>query len=239
MNKLRLIGLLMVGVLLVAACSGGTAETSEDGFDFTEDDAAAQDDSEGMEFSEEEVSEPGGEEGMVFSEDEVSPQESEPGFDFTEEEDDSEADDEIPDEDPEDNPAEDPDVPDTVFPPEGTSNWMINHDEGTITCPNISMPFEASPPEPVTITLGAEAASLIVQGMGEAPEIFFFLLNSGPGGSFYDGYYTPPGSGVEIHYEIVFTNISDPATADYLMGNITSEEQGCKVSRSFGGERVD
>ncbi|MDY6847193.1 MAG: hypothetical protein SVP52_08670 [Chloroflexota bacterium] len=55
----------------------------------------------------------------------------------------------------------------------------------------------------------------------------------------YEGWYTAPDANVEIHYQMVFTNLSDPTAADFTFGDISSTTEGCQVARSFGGTRVD
>ncbi len=79
---------------------------------------------------------------------------------------------------------------------------------------------------------------MLVKGMGDAPEIFFILINALPGESFYNGYLDVPGSDVEILYDMVFTSQGGLATADFIVGTITSEQQGCSVLRGFEGTLV-
>jgi len=232
-------------MITLAACTSGPGNTSEEGFDFSEEESAEAAPEE-MVFTEDEAADNDPEAGFDFTEDEAEEPPSEPGFDFTE---DDSADEPVSgndsnngenqDAEPANNPPDPSDTAENIFPPEGVSNWVINYDEGTITCSTFTQTFEVSPPDTVTIELGVDAAALIVKGMGEAPEIFFLLWNSGPGGSQYDGWYTVPGDNVEIHYQMVFTNLSDPNTADYIIGNISSTTEGCQVSRGFGGTRVD
>ena len=212
----KMMMIIAIGALALTACVGET----EEGFD----------------FSEEEAREQAAEKEMVFSEDEAMDLLPNAGFDLTGDEDAGEDPGMVFDEDEAVEPSN---PPDEVFPPEDTSNWQIHHDPGTVTCPNVTIPIEASPTETVSILLGAEAASLVVSGFGGGPEIFFFLLDSGPGGSLYQGFYTPPGAIEEVKYEMMFTNLSDPSKADYLMGTIAADEQGCQVSRSFYGLRLN
>lgn len=234
MKTIKLIPIVLLFSLMLAACTSGPANTSEEGFEFSEEEVAESDPEE-MVFTEDEAEDNTADPGFDFTEEEVEEPPSDPGFDFTE--------DAEPGEDQETEPENDSPDPsntaDGIFPPAGFSNWVINYDEGTITCTTFTQPFEASPPDNVTIELGVDAAALVVKGMEEAPEIFFFLWDSGPGGSQYDGWYTVPGTEMEIHYQMVFTNLSDPSTADFIMGNISSTTEGCQVSRSFGGTRVD
>jgi len=219
-HKVLLIAL--IGVFALAACTGNTAENGEEEMMFSEEEVMDQPAEEGMEFSEEEAMDPPGNEGSDVSEDDVSDEEPEMEFD-------------------EDEVDPVPTPPDVILPPEGTSNWQVTHDEGTVLCPegNISIAIEASPPETVSILVGVDAAAMIASGLEGGPEIDFFLFDSGPGGSLYRGYFQPPGFSNEIEYEVVFTNLTDALTADYLMGTISSEEQGCVVSRSFSGNRID
>lgn len=234
MKNIKQFLIISIVMITLAACTSGSGNTSEEGFDFSEEEVAEEPPEE-MIFTEDEAEDNAADLGFDFTEDEVEEPPSDPSFDFTE--------DAEPGEDQETEPEnESPDPSNTadgIFPPEGFSNWVINYDEGTITCPTFTQPFEASPPDNITIELGVDAAALVVRGMEEAPEIFFFLWDSGPGGSQYDGWYTVPGTDMEIHYQMVFTNLSDPSTADFIMGNISSTLEGCQVSRSFGGTRVD
>lgn len=234
MKNIKQFLIISIVMITLAACTSGPGNTSEEGFDFSEEEVAEEPPEE-MIFTEDEAEDNAADPGFDFTEDEVEEPPSDPGFDFTE--------DAEPGEDQETEPEnESPDPSNTadgIFPPEGFSNWVINYDEGTITCPTFTQPFEASPPDNITIELGVDAAALVVRGMEEAPEIFFFLWDSGPGGSQYDGWYEVPGTDMEIHYQMVFTNLSDPSTADFIMGNIYSTLEGCQVSRSFGGTRVD
>lgn len=131
------------------------------------------------------------------------------------------------------------DLPDHVLPPNGISNWLINHHEGTATCPNQTIPIWGSEAEMISISLGADAASLVVSGMAGEPEITYLLENSIPGGSIYNAYFQPPWASSEVHYQIFFTSLADGSMADFLYGTISAEEQGCKIARNFDGTRVD
>jgi hypothetical protein len=210
---------LLIFVVLLSACAGHAEVVSEEGFEFTEEEAADALTEEGFDFSDSEALVVDNEQGFVFDEDEGD---DPPGMDFDDDE-----------------GLNLPDQVEDIFPPAGMTNWLIKHDDGTATCPNQTIPIWGNEPEMVTISLGAEAASLVVSGMEGGPEIFYLLEQSGPGGSLYNGYYQPPGTNAEIHYQILFTNLVDSSMADYLMGSIAAEEQGCKISRSFQGNRVD
>ena len=229
MKNMKIIPIILLLLVTLAACNSGQGNAPEEGFDFSEEEAA--------EAPPEE---------MVFTEDEAEEPPSEPGFDFTEDEfanDPGSGNDSNNDEDQNAEPANNPHNPsntaDEIFPPAGVSNWVINYDAGTITCPAITPTFKESPPDTVTIEVGVDSTALIVKGMEEAPEIFFLLMNSGPGGSQYNGWYTVPDAKVEIHYQMLFTNLSDPNAADFILGDISSTTEGCQVARSFGGTRVD
>jgi hypothetical protein len=130
-------------------------------------------------------------------------------------------------------------IPDKLLPPAGISTWEVKHDPGAIDCESFTTDFPASPPETITIQADEAASALLVSGMGDGIEVFFIRVDSGPGGSFFEGLLIVPGTGSEIHYEIVFTSILDAMTSDYLFGTIRSTEQGCKVTRTFDGNRVD
>lgn len=238
MKKIKFMLVVSLVIVSISACTIVTGNTSEEGFDFSDEE---------MVFSKDEGAAANPEPGFDFTEDEIEDMPSESGFDFTE--DDNPGD--VPGSDPANDNDDDqnmqpendsstlPSTAEHIYPPEGVSNWVINYDEGTITCPNMTIPFEKSLTETINIELGAEAASLVVKDMDETQELFFFLMDSGPGGSQYDGWYTVPNTDEEIHYEMVFTNLSDPNSADYIIGNISATSEGCQVSRSFGGARVD
>jgi hypothetical protein len=245
MKNIKLIPFVLLLSLMLAACASGPGETADEGFEFSEEEVAEEPPEE-MVFTEDEAEDNAADLGFDFTEDEVEEPPSDPDFDFTEDDSANEPasgndinNGENLDAEPVNDSPDPSNTADGIFPPEGFSNWVINYDEGTITCPTFTQPFEASPPDNITIELGVDAAALVVRGMEEAPEIFFFLWDSGPGGSQYDGWYEVPGTDMEIHYQMVFTNLSDPSTADFIMGNISSTLEGCQVSRSFGGTRVD
>jgi hypothetical protein len=211
--------LLLVAVALTS-CTGNAAEFAEEGMVFTEDEVKNQPAEGGMDFSDEETMDLGPSEGFDFTDDEAGDESEEMVFD-------------------EDEVEPLPDPPDEVLPQEGTANWQITHDPGTIICPNVNIPIEAIPPETVSILVGEDADTLVVSGFDGGPQILFFLIDSGPGGSLYRGFFTPPGASEEVQYEMLFTNLSDPSSADFLLGTISAEEQGCKVSRSFYGNRLN
>lgn len=213
---------LLMLVVLLSACAGDATEPSDkpmEGFDFTEEEAIELSDEGGFDFTEEEALDVDAELGFDFDEDEVD---EPPGMDF----DDDEA-------------QNLPDLPDQLFPPNGASNWLIKHHDGTATCPSQTIPIWGKEPEMVTISLGADAATLVVSGMEGGPDIVYLLEGSGPGGSIYNGYFQPPGASSEIHYQILFSSVVDGSFADFLYGSISAEEQGCKISRNFDGNRVD
>jgi hypothetical protein len=209
----------LILVVILSACAGDIGDVSEEGFEFTEEEAAEPVLAEGFDFTDGEALVVVDEQGFVFEEDEGD---DVPGMDFDD-----------------DDGLELPDQDIDIFPPEGMTNWLIKHDDGTATCPSQTIPIWGNEPEMVTISLGAGAQSLVVSGMDGGPEIFYLLERSGPGGSLYNGYFQPPGATAEIHYQILFANLVDSSVADYLMGSIAAEEQGCKISRSFQGNRVD
>jgi hypothetical protein len=217
MKSIRTVLILLIGTMIMTACAGGlgndTAEEMGDGFEFSEEEAIDLVSEKGFEFSDDE--------GLLIELDEEDGAEDE-GFDF----DDDEA-------------LDLSDQPDQILPPAGISNWMVMHADGTAVCPSMTIPIWGREPETISITVGAEAQSLIVAGMDGGPEIFYLLEQAGPGGSIYNGYYQPPGASSEIHYQILFTTFTDPMVADFLMGSITSEAEGCKISRLFDGNRID
>ena len=212
------LALLIVSVSLTA-CVGDAIDVSEEGFDFTDGEAAEALPEQGFDFSEEEASDMEDEPGFVFDEDEVN---EPPGMDFDDDE-----------------GLDLSDLPDHVLPPNGKSNWLINHHDGTATCPNQTITIWGNEPVTVTISLGAEAAGLLVSGFEGGPDILLFLEQSGPYGSIYNGYFQPPGANSEFKYRMVFSSMVDASMADYLDGSITGNEQGCYISRSFQGNRVD
>lgn len=214
--------ILIIISLALFACTDNAPAESEEAMDFSEEEVMDQPVEEGMDFSEEEDNDLPAPEPGDLPEDEAADEDAEMVFD-------------------EDEVEPVPDPPDVILPPEGNTNWQITHDEGTVICPegNISIKTDPSPPETVSIFVGVNADALTGSGIDGGPEILFFLMDSGPGGSFYKGYFTPPGFTEEIVYELVFTNITDPMTADFLFGTITADEQGCDVSRTFSGNRIN
>jgi hypothetical protein len=210
---------LLILSMSLTACVGDVIDVPEEGFEFTDEEAAEALPELGFDFTDDEALAVDDEPGFVFDEDEVG---DPPGMDF----DDDEA-------------LNLSDLPDHVLPPNGKSNWLIMHDDGTATCPNQTITIWGNEPVNVTISLGAEAAGLLVSGLEGGPDILLFLEQSGPYGSIYNGYFQPPGANSEFKYRIVFSSMVDASMADYLDGSITGNEQGCYISRSFQGNRVD
>jgi len=248
MRKFRFMFIFAIILLILTACFDGSTGPSNEGFDFSEDEAADDSSEDEMDFSDEAGSENDSEQGFDFTEDDNPESSSESGFDFTEDEESEEPsdsgfdftnDDEGEDPGPssDDEPTDNSNNPGQILPPEGTSTWVITYGNGTINCPNISQSIDESPPETVTITLGVDGNIIVVKGMGEAPEIFLFLLDSGSGGSRFVGYHEVPGEVSEIKYEMFFTNTAGQMAADFGWGNISNETQGCQVNREFSGQR--
>jgi hypothetical protein len=130
--------------------------------------------------------------------------------------------------------------PDELFPPEGTSSWMFDHSEAIATCePYGDYPVSDPESETLTITLGAEGASLVIAELYAGVDVTYVLEIAGADGSTYIGYVKNPIAGNEIHYEIVFFSINDRQAADRLTGSLRTELEGCVITRSFVGNRLD
>ena len=200
---------LLILVLFISACSGFAQTSPEGGYDFTDDEGLV-------------LTQP---EGFVFTEDEADALPQEPGMDFSDDEASRLAAGE-----------------DGVIPPIGFTTWSITHAQGTISCPQgVNIRIAASPPETVVINTGVEGAGLELSGLEGGPPLFFLQMGAGPGGSVYTAEYeaTTPTGTVTISYEVLFVSNADNGVADFLMGEITSEPEGCSVARSFSGTRQD
>lgn len=123
-----------------------------------------------------------------------------------------------------------------IFPPEGTTNWLFNHDDVIATCePEGTMVISGPESENVTIRLGAEGASLVMFDLYAGAEVFYILLNADVGASNYIGQYIIPGDGIVINYEVFFTSLGDNLFADFVFGSLRSEFEGCVLTRDFSG----
>ena len=214
---------LIVLCLFLTACAwDGTApvDESNDGMDFTEEEAIEVISEEGFDFSDDEglavenndvpnpsVEENDAPDGMDFDENEAVAPIQEPG---------------------------------ELYPPEGTSSWMFDHDAAISICePYGEYPVSEPESETLTITLGAEGASLVIAELYAGIDVSYVLEVAGADGSTYYGYVKNPVAGNEIHYEIVFFSINDREAADRLSGTLRSELEGCVITRSFVGNRLD
>ncbi len=214
----------IVLILLLTACSGdtgGEVEPPGEGFDFS--------DEEGLVLNSEE-------EGFTFLDDEAFQPDSSEGFDFSEEE---AAGDEgnSPDE-----PRELSAIPNqaAIYPPEGTTGWLFNHDDVVANCASVgTMVISGPETENVTISLGAEGASLVMSDLYAGAEVFYILLNAGVGASNYIGQFIVPESGIVIDYDVLFTSLEDNPFADFVIGSLISEHEGCVLTRDFSGYLVD
>jgi hypothetical protein len=221
--KITFLSIILI-LVFITGCVGDASfvgeehEVSLEGFDFTEEEANELTSEEGLEFTDNKGLSPESQ-GFDFSEEEAN---EGSGMDFDGDE-----------------PLKLPDVPDHLLPPEGSSNWLITHDNGTATCPNNTIVIWGRQPETIKITVGAEDVSLVVSGMEGGSDMLFLFESSGIGGSIYNGYVQPPGASSEFHYQLVFTSSANDLNANYVMGSITGEEQGCRISRSFEGNRID
>jgi hypothetical protein len=221
--------LLSITLFLLTACMGDAGDGAVEEMDFTEEEAALPPE-EGLDFSDEEglsvssdgeASEPGE---MVFDEDEAVDLDPEPeGMDFDE--------DEALDLNQE--PAE-------LYPPEGVSTWIFEHEQAWITCEGYA-PIAGSPPESetLTITLGAEGASLVVSDLFGGNRVFYILETAGVGGATYAGFLENPSAGGDTQYRAFFYSVIDQQAADYVSGNLTAVAEGCTITRRFEGSRVD
>jgi hypothetical protein len=172
---------------------------------------------EGFDFTDEEDLVLPQEEGFDFTDEEglVIPQEE--GFDFTDEE---------------DKPLQENNL---MLPPEGVSNWLVTHEEGTVTCTNVTIPIWGNDDEMVTLNVGAGGASLELSGLDGESSMVYAQLQSTEFGSEYVTEFIPAGANSPVTIKVVFSNLTDGNTANHMEGFITGNPEGCYLSRSFFG----
>ena len=207
---------MFVILALLSACANETNDAPINGFDFTEEEAIDLSGEPGIENSDDDTGKLDTVEGVDVSEKEVANAEEMvfdevEAFDLQGEQ-------------------------KGLFPPQGITSWLFNHDDVIITCPpEGSMVVSGPESETLKIALGAEGASLVISELYAGYEVFYVLEYADVGGSKYYGQFTNPEEGIETYYEILFTSVGEGATADYLIGSLRSEFEVCVITRSFDG----
>jgi hypothetical protein len=215
----------------------GGSSSAEEGFDFSEEEAAEESaPGEELVFSEEEVDVPDSENGFDFTDDAES--EPEEGFDFSEED--------VQEDLPDDENNQDPWT--QTLPKPGYSDWRITNEVGTMDCTDIQFELGPESEELGRIQAGPEPDLdvLIAEGVTEEGELYFYKDYSQTA-VYTTVDYIPPGGTSEVVYEMTFYNLNGGEYADSLEGTIsgTIEEtvQGIKVQcnlfRSFYGYTVE
>jgi hypothetical protein len=220
MKRFTLLVTLLIMGIFISACTSGDSGASQEGFVFSDEEGLESSEPQGFDFTEDESADnnnsdpnlPGGE-----------PDNDDSGFDFDDDEglvittDDSH-----------------------ILPREGLSTWLVSHNEGTATCPGQTITIWGSEDVTITLNVGVEAAGFEVNSFGEAGSMFFILLESGIGGSRYVTDFVPPGSNSPMRYEMLFmNNAGDSTDADFMMGDISGNAEGCDIYRSFQGTLQD
>ena len=170
-------------------------------------------DEEGLVLPEDEGLDFTDEEGLVIPEDD--------GFDFTDEE---------------DKPLQENNF---MLPPKGVSNWLVTHEEGTVTCTNVTIPIWGNDDEMITFNVGADGASLELSGLDGESSRVYTQTNSSEFGSEYVIEFIPAGANDPVTITIVFSSLTGGNTANYLEGFITGNPEGCYLSRSFFGSLTE
>jgi hypothetical protein len=234
MKTLRFIAMIVMFTLALTACQNGISNQPQNG-----------DSNPSAETGD---SAPG--EGMVFEEDAASdsPQD---GFDFS---DDEIADDDpgnIPDTDPEG--EEDPsfvfdedevdaiDEPSAlILPPGGKTNWEITYDDGTTTCPLFMETFGENDKEVITIEAGPAPTmdALIIYEFAGTDLLEMWRNYSNPVAE-YTKDLKIPGIDMVLNFVLYFDNPQGGSSATTLYGTISSEYEGCSVTRDFSGVLVE
>lgn len=169
--------------------------------------------------------------GFEFSENEVN-QNTENGYNFSENE--------VADTQEEINTIilEDEVIPsaDNDLVPE-PGDWNIIHDPGQMVCPDsVSFTFPAGDPEVVFIGISPEY-QVTVSGVGMLDQLNLDMVDVGMGGAEFFASIVIDGHTIE--YSFIFIHLIDNKPYDYLEGTITSESDGCKITRTFHGTPVD
>ena len=219
MKKLTLLAALILISLLLSACTPDS-DTLQEGFDFSDEEGVETSALQGFDFTEDETADnnlPGSE--LPGSD----PENDDTGFDFDNDEGlvittgDSH-----------------------ILPREGLSTWLVSHNDGTATCPEMTVTIWGLEDTIVTLNVGVDAQGFQVSNLDGGDSMFFILLDSGIGGSRYMTDFVPPGSNTTMRYEILFlNNAGDSTDADFLMGDISGTAEGCDIYRSFQGTLQD
>ncbi len=130
-----------------------------------------------------------------------------------------------------------PDEDETNLPQWG--NWFIQYDEGVMICEDgMTMGLAAAEAETIEIQLSSEQGTIYIYDLGEGGQrLDLTLVESGPGGAEYTG--TVNAGGTELLFTFFFLVTSEDRPFDWLEGSIKSEEQGCKITRSFVGQPTE
>lgn len=127
-----------------------------------------------------------------------------------------------------------PDEDETSLPQWG--NWFIQYDEGVMICDDgMTMGLAAAESETIEVQISPEQGTIYVYDLGDGGQrLDLTLVDIGPGGSEYSG--TVNAGGTELLFTFYFQVTSEDRPFDWLEGSIKSEEQGCKITRSFVGQ---
>jgi len=236
MKKINIKILLLILVLTLSACSGGLINESQGDQDGLEN--------EPMEFTEDEISESDAENEFEFTEDEVTendpqpslPENNEPAASVPE----GQGEDPgmvFPEEDVESMTDE---TSALILPPAGQSTWEITHEDGTITCTTGTQNFGEGEIETIRIEANADLDFFILWNFEGNPDgILFTGYGKDNQITHYEGQLEIPGTDGELHFVVSFENPSGGTVATNMYGTISSEMQGCAVTRDFTGVLVD
>lgn len=241
MKKIYIMTILIIAVLALSACSGALVNKPQDDQDIPEM---------GMEFAEAEISEPGSENEFVFTEEDVQddpPENDEPAGNLpvSESEDPEMVSPEDESEDPEMIFPEDEvepitERPTAALPPTGESSWEVTHKDGTITCTTGTQNFGEGEIETIRIEANADLDFFILWNFEGNPDgILFTGYGKDNQITHYEGQLEIPGTDGELHFVVSFENPSGGTVATNMYGTISSEMQGCAVTRDFTGVLVD
>ncbi len=221
MKKLTLlVALLLVGILF-SACTNGTSEEAQEGFDFSDEERVESSAMQGFDFTNDESSENNSNPSPDLPGD--VPDNQVPGLNFDDDE-----------------GLVISSNNNHVLPREGLSTWLVSQGKGTATCVGNTIPIWGSEDEIVTLNVGVESAGFELNGLDGAGSMFYIQLDSGPGGSSYMTDFVPPGANSPMRYEILFTNLSaEGNVADFMMGDISGTAEGCDIYRPFQGTLQD
>lgn len=239
MKKINLMTFLLIIVMTLSACSGALANEPQSRQNAPLVQPTNTPEDEGMVVPEESILEPGTENEFIFTEEDVqddSPENEEPAGSLPEGE----------GEDPgkvfpEDKVEPSTESPTAVLPPLGDSSWEVTHKDGTITCRTGTQTFGEGEIETVRIeTNPINLDGFILWNFENKPEgILFVRYEKDNPITQFKGQMDIPGTDGELHFVIYFENPSGGTVATNMYGTISSEMQGCAVTRDFTGVLVD